>query len=91
MTASTADRNRDRAMDEAFVGRVAEVWPDILGGVRVWTGPESFVQVGYFTSEAEAREGEQREPPPEVAREFEGFEDLMVDVEFLDIGNPMLA
>src|ERR671911_528761 len=49
--------------------------PDIVGVQRVWTGAESYIEVAYFTSEAAAREGEKKEPPPELAAEMGEFED----------------
>jgi hypothetical protein len=39
--------------------------PDILGSVLIRSAGGRWTQVLYFTSEAEAREGERREAPPE--------------------------
>lgn len=40
--------------------------PDILGSVSIAHAGGEWTQVIYFTSEAEAREGERKEPPPEM-------------------------
>jgi hypothetical protein len=86
----SADRDRLHALDAGFE-KAAGTWrPDVIGGLRVWTGPESYTDVTYFTSEAEAREGEKKEPPPELAAQFAEFEDLMANMEFLDLKDPWL-
>jgi hypothetical protein len=56
----------------------------------VWTGPDRYADVGYFTSEAEAREGEKKEPTPEIAEQMRQFEELMSSVEFIDLKDPWL-
>ena len=71
--------------------RFAADWrPDIIGGIRVWTGPDSYIEVNYFTSEAEAREGEKKEPPSELAAQAADFEKLMANVEYSDLRDPWL-
>jgi hypothetical protein len=45
----------------------------------------------YFTSEAEAREGERKEPPPELQAEMEEMGSLSVgEPEFFDLKQPWL-
>lgn len=86
----TADRDELHAMDAVFE-QVAGSWrPDLMGVFRVWTGPTSYLDIGYFTSEAEARVGEKKEPPPELAEQMGRFEELMQDVEFIDLKDPWL-
>ncbi|HMG28174.1 MAG TPA: hypothetical protein VKH36_15320 [Acidimicrobiia bacterium] len=86
----TADRDQLHAMDTAFE-QVAGSWrPDLIGVLRVWTGPDRWTDVNYFTSEAEAREGEKKEPPPELAGQMTQFEQLMASVEFIDLKDPWL-
>jgi hypothetical protein len=85
------DRDRMRALDRAFDGEVAASFrPDLLGSVRVWAGSDGYVEVAYFTSEADAREGERKQPPPELAEMMGDFEAMMADVEFMDIRDPWL-
>jgi hypothetical protein len=82
-----ADRGRIRAMDEKLENVAAQYRPDLLGGLRVWTGPDTYIEAAYFTSEAAARENETKEPPGELMADFE---ELMADVEFLDLEDPRL-
>ena len=52
-----ADPSRMRAMDEKFAEVAAKYRPDLLGGLRVWIGPDTYIEAAYFTSEADgARE-----------------------------------
>ena len=85
-----ASRDRMHEMDAQFEQHAPSFRPDLIGGLRIWTGPERYVEVAYFTSEAAAREGEQKEPPPELATTMGAFEELMRDVEFLDLNDPWL-
>lgn len=89
MRSSAVDRDRLREMDEAFE-KHSGFRPDIIGGLRLWTGADSSTDVVYFTSEAEAREGEKKEPPPELAAAMGEFQDLMSNVEFFDLREPRL-
>jgi hypothetical protein len=58
--------------------------------LRVWTGSDTYVEIAYFKSEAEAREGEKREPPPELAEQMGQFEAMTANIEFLDLKEPWL-
>ena len=84
------DRDRVRALDEQFEAHAASYRPDLLGGFRMWTGPDSYIEVAYFTNESEARQGEAKEPPAELAAEMGDFEALMASVEFTDLRDPWL-
>lgn len=85
------DRDRVRALDRAFDGEVASSFrPDLLGSLRVWTGADSYIEAAYFTSEADAREGERKQPPPELAEMMGDFEEMMAGVEFVDLPEPWL-
>jgi hypothetical protein len=86
----SADRGRMRDLDEMFAQHAADFRPDLIGGIRVWTGPESYVEAAYFTSEADAREGETKEPPAELAEQFAELQQSMADVEFVDLTDPVL-
>jgi hypothetical protein len=88
MKSTGVDRARVEKMDEAFEP-FTHLRPDLLGGLRIWTGPDSCVDVAYFTSEAEARKGEQAEMPDELTKlmgEFEG----MGQTDYLDLTDPQL-
>jgi hypothetical protein len=56
--------------------------PDILGSVSVGHEGGAWTMAIYFTSEEAAREGEQKEPPPEMA-------EMMKEMESLSIGEPV--
>jgi hypothetical protein len=52
---------------------------------------DRWTQVLHFTSEAEAREGERREPPPEFQVAMEDMGKLSVgETTFLDLRRPLL-
>jgi hypothetical protein len=85
-----ADRDAIHRMDRSFEQHGPSFRPDVIGGLRVWTGPDSYAEVIYFTSEADARAGEKKEPPKELAADMREFEDMMANVEFLDLKDPWL-
>jgi hypothetical protein len=90
MKYSGVDRARIKEM-EGDLDQLASFRPDLIGGVRVWTGPDSVVEAAYFTSEAEAREGEKKPPPPEFAEQTAEFEAVMANTEFIDLRDPWLV
>jgi hypothetical protein len=83
-------RAQMRAADEQFELHASSFRPDLLGGFRVWTGTDTYVEVAYFTNEADAREGERKQPPAELADTMADFEELMSNVEFIDLRQPWL-
>ena len=65
--------------------------PDILGSVSVGHEAGKWAMVIYFTSEAEAREGEVKEMPAEAVKAMEEMQSLSVgQPEFLDLKTPWL-
>jgi hypothetical protein len=65
--------------------------PDILGSVTVGHDEGKWTMVIYFKSEAEAREGEAKEMPPEALKAMEEMQSLSVgQPEFLDLKAPWL-
>ena len=87
MKSKGVDRAEIERMDKIFE-KHAGARTDILGGLRAWTGPDSCVDVMYFTSEADARKGEQADMPDEIKEAMASFGEM--DVEFLDLPNPQL-
>ncbi|MDF2966932.1 MAG: hypothetical protein K0Q93_710 [Nocardioidaceae bacterium] len=55
--------------------------PEILGTVSVGHDGDGWTMAIYFTSEEEAREGEQKPPPPEL-------QEMMAEMDALSIGEP---
>ena len=46
----------------------------------------------YFTSEAEAREGERKEPPPEMQAQMEEMNKLSIgETDFFDLKRPVIV
>ena len=90
MKGSGTDRDQIHAMDEGFEKHAPTFRPDLVGVLRVWTGADTYVEAAYFTSEAEAREGETKEPPAELADQMGQFEGLTANIEFLDLRDPWL-
>ena len=84
-----ADRAEVERMDKAFE-KFADLRPDLLGIVRAWTGPDTYVEAAYFTTEAEARAAERTEMPEELQSQLAGFEALMANTEWLDLPDPQL-
>jgi hypothetical protein len=65
--------------------------PDILGSVAVGHEGGAYTMAIYFTSEAEAREGERKEPPPELQAQMEEMAAMSVgEPEFFDLKEPWL-
>jgi hypothetical protein len=90
MKVSGVDRAQVERLDQTFE-QFAKLRPDLLGGLRVWTGPDRYVEAAYFSSEADARAGEQAELPAEVQATMAEFQEVMANTEFLDLTDPQLS
>jgi hypothetical protein len=78
----------DRARE--LMGQDSSAWaafrPEILGSVAVGHEGGAYTMAVYFTSEAEAREGERKEPPPELQAQTDEMGALSVgEPEFFDL------
>jgi len=72
-------------------GVLAEFRPDILGSLLVGGDAEDVMAV-HFTSEAEAREGEKKEPPAAVLAQMEKMSAVRVgEVTYFDLRDPWLV
>jgi hypothetical protein len=83
----------DRARE--LMGQDSSKWaafrPDIIGSVGVEHDGGAYTMALYFTSEEAAREGERKEPPPELKAQMEEMDALTVGVpEFFDLKQPWL-
>jgi hypothetical protein len=66
--------------------------PEILGSVAVGHEGGAFTMAVYFTSEAAAREGEGKQPPPELQAQMDELVALSVgEPEFFDLKQPWLS
>jgi hypothetical protein len=88
MKSKGVDRAEIERLDKVFEEFVGDR-PDILGGLRAWTGPDSCIDVMYFTSEADARKGEKAEVPDGLKEAMSDFEG-MGETEYLDLADPQL-
>jgi len=83
----------DRAQE--LMGQDSSEWaafrPDIIGSVAVGHEGGAYTMAIYFTSEAAAREGERKEPPPELKAQMDEMAALSVgEPEFFDLKQPWL-
>ncbi|MET1058930.1 MAG: hypothetical protein ABWX84_05005 [Nocardioides sp.] len=66
--------------------------PDILGTLMVGHDEGEWTMAIYFTSEADAREGEKKEPPPEMVEIMKEMDSLSAgEPTFLDLTDPWLS
>ena len=86
---SDPDRARELAAQEPDTW--AAFRPDVLGSLVVMHDAGEYTMVLWFTSEAEAREGERKEPPPELLATMDELNKLSLgEPEFFDLKQPVL-
>jgi hypothetical protein len=85
----TGDPAALAALDKRFLEIAPTYRPDIMGGYRALFDDSTWVDITYFTSEAEARAGESREMPPEVAQLFEEFGRVAGITAYHDLTEPL--
>ncbi|MDD7942959.1 hypothetical protein PHK61_31590 [Actinomycetospora lutea] len=90
MKGTAPDRERLQHLDSRLAEHAAAFRPDLIGGIRIWTGADTYVEAAYFTSEADARANETSEPPAELAAEINEFSEMMANIEFIDLREPWL-
>jgi hypothetical protein len=85
------DPDRARELMAQDSDKWAEFRPDVIGSVAVGHEGGAYTMAMYFTSEAEAREGERKEPPPELAAQMEEMNKLSIgEPEFFDLKQPWI-
>jgi hypothetical protein len=86
-----SDPDRARELMAQDSSEWAAFRPDIIGSVGVGHEGGAYTMALYFTSEEEAREGERKEPPPELKAQMQEMEALSVgEPEFFDLKQPWL-
>jgi hypothetical protein len=90
MIGHSPDRDALQAAAMSDTDALQSARPEIIGGLSGVWGDDGYVNIAYFTSEAEARKGEAAEPPEGTRQNMEDFQRLLGDVEFLDIHEPIL-
>ena len=88
-------RGSDPERARELMGQDSSAWaafrPDVVGSVAVGHEGGAYTMAMYFTSEAAAREGERKEPPPELRAQMEEMAALSVgEPEFFDLKQPLL-
>jgi len=85
------DPDRVRELMSQDADKWAEFRPDILGSLAVGHDGGAYTMAIYFTSEADAREGERKELPADLAAQMEEMNRLSVgEPEFFDLTQPWL-
>lgn len=85
------DRSGLEALERRMLDRIREARPELIGWVRAWYGDSEFTQFVYFTSEAEARAKEAEPPPPEAEAAMAEMGDVLGDVRYFDLREPVLV
>lgn len=86
-----SDPERARELMTQDSDEWAKFRPDILGSIAAEYDDGSYTMAAYFTSEKEARAGEQKEPPPKIKAQMDEMNSLNVgEPRFFDIKKPWL-
>jgi hypothetical protein len=88
----TSDAARAFEMMTAESPEWVDFRPEILGSLAAAHEDNAYTMVLYFTSEAEAREGEKKEMPESMKAEMAEMDALEIGTpEFLDLKDPILG
>jgi hypothetical protein len=91
MQGRTSDPERARRLMAEDSTDWSEFRPDMLASLAIGHDGGAYTMVMWFTSEAEAREGERKDPPPELKAQMEEMGALSVgEPEFFDLKEPWL-
>ena len=88
MLGSVSDVERERELSRGFVAADTDMRPDLLGGIIGIGDDGRFAQAMYFSSEAEARAGEQSPMPEEMAEGFAEEQEIITEIRYLDLKAP---
>lgn len=84
------DKGQWREMEREAEPWIRENRPDLIGGVTAWQGP-NFSNFVYFTSEQEARVGEQKQPEQSEGGGPDEWTDRVEDMKFIDLRRPFFS
>jgi hypothetical protein len=84
------DKELMRRTEREFEDQMRDVRPDVIGSITGWQG-DNFTSFVYFTSEAEAREGERRQQQTEGGPDSEEWTGNMTNVKFIDLKDPWMT
>jgi hypothetical protein len=88
-------RGSDPARAQELMGQNSAEWaafrPEIIGSMGVEHDGGAYTAAFYFTTETEAREGEHKEPPPQLKAQMDEMNALNIgEPEFFDLTQPWL-
>ena len=86
-----SDPEKFRMMMDQPMDMLHQERPEIIGGTIAVDEDGFFTQTIAFRSEAEAREGEKKEMPPEMMEQMGGMDRAMTDVSYHDLHHPWFA
>jgi len=87
-----SDPERAKELMAQDADKWAEFRPDVIGSVAIGHDEGAYTMVMYFTSEAEAREGERKEIPLELKAQMEEMDKLSIgEPEFFDLEQPVIS
>ncbi|MFI7059986.1 hypothetical protein ACIBL3_03300 [Kribbella sp. NPDC050124] len=91
MQGSGSNPERARELMAQDADKWADFRPDVIGSLTAMYGTGAYTMAIYFTSEAEAREGEQKTPPPELQAQMDEMQSLSSGPPtFYDLKQPWL-
>jgi hypothetical protein len=86
-----SDPDRARELMSQDSGEWAAFRPDLLGSVSAQYEDGSYTMALYFTSEADARSGEKKEPPPKLKASMDEMNALSIgEPRFYDLRHPWM-
>jgi hypothetical protein len=91
MEGHSRDRNRMHTLMTQNAERIHQMRPEIIGGTLSTFGDDGYVEAVYFRSEDEARAHEKMDVPDDLRSALEEENELMGDVAFFDLHEPMLV
>jgi len=92
MQGRSTDPDRARELMAQDSDRWAAFRPDVLGSMSIEHDGGAYTMVMYFTSEADAREGERKEIPAELKATMDEMNKLSAgEPEFFDLRDPQLV
>jgi hypothetical protein len=91
MQGRSTDPERAKQLMAQDEDKWAALRPDMVGSVVIGHDGGAYTMVMYFTSEADAREGEGKEVPPDMRATMEEMNKLSVgETEFFDLKRPTM-
>ena len=92
MQGRTSDPARARELTDNDDPAWRDYRPDVLGSLMALHDQDAWTMAIYFTSEADARAGEQKEPPESIREAMGELDSLAIgETTYLDLKEPWLA